>query len=112
MPLSHRAKQFSMFDALKGLKEALAAKEWQPEPKRELAPDAVEEINRLLCALRPGCAVTVVYYCRYRQEYCQLSGPVTKTDLYWRTLQIGQICVDYGDITDIILMDTQLAESG
>ena len=48
MPASRRAKQFSMFDALKGLKEALAAKERQPEPRKELAQDAIEELNRTI----------------------------------------------------------------
>ena len=42
MPPSRRAKIFSMFDALKGLKEALAAQERIPEPRRYLAEDAIE----------------------------------------------------------------------
>ena len=48
MPPSRRAKIFSMFDALKGLKEALAAQEHIPEPRRYLAEDAMEELNRKL----------------------------------------------------------------
>ena len=102
MPPSRRAKQFGMFDALKGLKEALAAKERQPSPKIELAPDAVEELNRALCGLEPGMTVTVVYYCRFRGEYCQVTGPVRKIDPFWKVLQIGELCVDHGDIREII----------
>ena len=90
-----------MFDALKGFKEALAAKERQPEPRKELAQDAIEELNRVICALKPGIPVTVVYYCRYREEYCQLTGVVTKIDAYWKYLQIGTLCVDYTDLTNI-----------
>lgn len=101
MPASRRAKQFSMFDALKGFKEALAAKERQPEPRRELAQDAIEEINRTLCALQPGDMVTIVYYCRYREEYCQITGFLTKIDSFWQMLQVGTTCVDYEDIADI-----------
>lgn len=101
MSLSRRAKQFGMFDALKGLKEALAAKERQPEPRKELAEDAVEELNRTICALKPGTMVTVVYYCRYREEYCQITGPLSKADNFWSYLQIGGVCIDYEDIAGI-----------
>lgn len=104
MPPSRRAKQFSMFDALKGLKEALAAKERQPEPRKELAQDAVEELNRTICALKPGALVTVVYYCRYREEYCQITGAVEKVDAFWGFLQIGTVCVDFNDVEEIQLM--------
>ena len=48
MPPSKRAKIFSMFDALKGLKEALAAKERIPEERKILAADAIEELDRIL----------------------------------------------------------------
>ena len=41
MPASRRAKQFMPFDALRGLKEAIAAKEKIPIPKKELAEDMV-----------------------------------------------------------------------
>lgn len=43
MPRSKRAAQFAMFDALKGLKEAIAAKEKHPEPRRILAEDGESE---------------------------------------------------------------------
>ena len=101
MPPSRRAKQFSMFDALKGLKEALAAKERQPQQRIELAPDATEELNRTLCALSPGAVVTVVYYCRFKESYCQITGEVTKLDGFWKLLQIGSLCIDYEDLAAI-----------
>lgn len=101
MPASRRAKQFSMFDALKGLKEALAAKERQPEPRRELAQDAIEELNRTLCVLKPGDMITLVYYCRHREEYCQITGYVAKIDYSREMLHIGYIAVDYEEIIQI-----------
>ena len=104
MPASRRAKQFSMFDALKGLKEALAAKERQPEPRIELAQDAIEELNRTLCTLKPGTIVTVVYYCRYREAYCQITGSVKKVDMFWKILQIGSVCIDFDDTAEITLL--------
>ena len=103
MPASRRAKQFSMFDALKGFKEALAAQERQPEPRRELAQDAIEELNYIIKKLHIGDIVTVAYYCNYRREYCQRTGILTRNDNYWKFLQIGALCVDYSDILNIYI---------
>lgn len=103
MPPSKRAKIFSMFDALKGLKEALAAKEHVPEVRKILATDAIEELNRILTRLEKGTTITVVYYCTHDQCYNQLTGPLTKIDSFWRNLQLGQICIDFEDIYEIIV---------
>lgn len=101
MPPSRRAKQFSMFDAIKGLKEALAEQEWQPEPRRYLAEDRIAEINRQLTELKKGKLVTVLYYCMYRQETCQLTGTVTKVDSYWSTLQLDDVCISFDEIYEV-----------
>lgn len=102
MPPSKRAKIFSMFDALKGLKEALAAKEQIPEERKSLAADAIEELNRTLTELEKGTIVTVVYYCNHGQCYTQLTGPLTKIDSFWQNLQLGQVCIDFEDIYEVI----------
>jgi len=91
-----------MFDALKGLKEALAAKERQPEPRRELAQDAIEEINQKLQVLESGTMVTIVYYCSNQSEYCCLTGTVGKVDSYWKYIQVGTVCIDFEDIAEIV----------
>lgn len=104
MPPSRRAKIFSMFDALKGLKEALAAKEKIPEQRRELAPDAVEELNRILTSLEKGQVVTVSYYCSYEQAYMQLTGPVTRIEPYWKLLYVGNVGIDFDEIAELIVM--------
>ena len=72
MPPSRRAKQFAPFDALKGLKEAIARKEHVPEPRRELSEEAIAEINAKLTMLKPGSCVTVVYYCDYNKTAYRL----------------------------------------
>lgn len=102
MPPSRRAKIFSMFDALKGLKEALAAKERIPEERKILAVDAIEELNRILTSLEKGSTITVVYYCSHSHCYNQLTGPVIKIDSYWHYLQLGKICIDFEDIYEVI----------
>jgi hypothetical protein len=101
MPASRRAKQFAPFDALKGLKEAIAEKERIPTPRRILAGDAQEELNEQLSQLHKGDIVTVVYYCIYEQEYHQLTGSVAKMDTYWNLLQIGNIAINFSEITEI-----------
>ncbi len=101
MPASRRAKQFAPFDALKGLKEAIAKRERISTPRRLLTEDAIQEINSMLSSLKKGNLVTVVYYCEHAQEYCQLTGPVVKVDSYWNLLQVGHISIDFYEITEI-----------
>ena len=102
MPASQRAKQFSMFDALKGFKEALAAQERQPEPRRELAQDAMEELNCTISGLKIGEVVTVIYYCHYSEEYRQITGAIEKISAHWRVVQVGNVCVDFHEILQIV----------
>ena len=104
MPRSKRAAQFAMFDALKGLKEAIAAKEKHPEPRRILAEDAVLELNTTLTELEQGQMATVVYYEAYEQAYKQITGTVKKVDSFWKTLQIGDITIDFSEIAELHTM--------
>ncbi len=101
MPKSRRAKQFQPFDALHGLKEAIAAKERIPTPRRYLTEDMIEEINKTLNQLKKGQLITVVYYGAYEQDYLQLTGPVTTVDPYWHTLQIGSTAIDFPEILEL-----------
>ena len=103
MPPSRRAKQFAPFDALKGLKEAIAAKERRPEPRRELTEDEKAEINRILTNLRKGQQITVVYYGEWEQESLQITGEVMKVDAYWQILQVNKVAIDFSEIYAIIL---------
>ena len=98
MPRSKRAKQFQPFDALVGLREAIAAKERVPTPRRYLSEDAIAEINKILNSLQKGQLVTVIYYGEYEQDYLQLTGPVFKVDPDWHSLQIESISIDFSEI--------------
>lgn len=102
MPPSRRAKQFAPFDAIKGLKEAIAAKEKRPEVRRELTDYAKEQINHTLAKLSQGQLVTVVYYGSMEQETLQITGTVMKVDAYWQTLQINKVAIDFSEIYEII----------
>lgn len=111
MPRSRRAKQFMPFDALRGLKEAIAAKERVIEPRRYPSEDAIAEINEKLLGLHKGQIVTVVYYGIYEQIYLQLTGPVTKVDPYWHHLQIGNTTIEFPEI-DQLLTDISATACG
>jgi len=102
MPRSRRAKQFQPFDALRGLKEAIAAKEKIPTPRRCLSEDAIAEIDKTLNSLSRGRIVTIVYYGDYEQDYLQLTGPVEKVDPYWQTIQIGNTTIEFTEIEQLL----------
>ena len=97
MPRSRRAKQFMPF-TMPGLKEAIAAKERVTEPRRYPSEDAIAEINTLLLELQKGQIITIVYYGGYEQRYLQLTGPVTKVDSYWHSIQIENNTIDFSEI--------------
>jgi len=102
MPRSKRAKIFSSFDALSGLKEAIAAKERVIEPRRYPSEDAIAELNEKLLRLHKGQIVTVVYYGIHEQIYLQLTGPVTKVDPYWHHLQVGNTTIEFPEIDQLL----------
>ena len=102
MPRSKRAKIFSSFDALSGLKEAIAAKERVIEPRRYPSEDAIAEINAKLLDLQKGQIITVVYYGDYEQRYLQLTGPVIKVDSYWHSIQIENTTIDFSEIYELV----------
>ena len=102
MPRSKRAKQFMPFDALTGLREAIAAKERVIEPRRYPSEDAIAEINAKLLDLQKGQIITVVYYGDYEQRYLQLTGPVIKVDSYWHSIQIENTTIDFSEIYELM----------
>ena len=102
MTRARRAKQFMPFDALVGLRDAIAAKERVIEPRRYLSDDAITELNDSLLELRKGQIITVVYYGIYEQTYLQLTGAVTKIDPYWHNLQFGNVVIDFSEIYQLL----------
>lgn len=101
MPRSKRAAQFAMFDALKGLKEAIAVKERYTEPRKILADDAAEELNKALSHLEKGNMATLVFYNEPEQVYKQLTGLVSKIDPIWKYVQIGSVSVRFSDLYQV-----------
>lgn len=100
MPVSDRAKQFMPFAALKGLPEALAAKEKIIVPKLSLSPEKEEELDLKMHCLKCGEIATVVYFCN--GEYIKISGMVARIDETGRVLQIVHTKIAFDDIIDIL----------
>lgn len=75
-------------------------------PKRELTEDSIAEINRILTDLQKGQIITVIYYGSYEQDYLQITGPVTKVDPFWSSLQIGNTVLNFSEIYQICMEST------
>lgn len=103
MPAAMRAKQFMPFKALDGLDEAIAEREKQLVPKKELSDDMIEELNRKICSLEKGQIVTIVYYGMYEHNYKQLTGQIEKIDAYWKSVQLGNVQIHFSEISDILM---------
>lgn len=101
MPVSERAKQFMPFAAVKGLEEALAAKEKIKIPKRELSEEMTGKLDQTLQSLKRGQLVTVIYY--QEEEYLQLTGLVAKLDVYHGYLQIVTTKIKFDNIYELII---------
>lgn len=99
MPVTDRAKQFMPFAALKGLPEALAAKEKIIVPKIELSPEMAEELDAKMHRLKRGKIADVVYF--HNDEYIKISGMVARIDKTSRIVQIVNTKISFDDILDV-----------
>lgn len=99
MPIADRAKQFMPFAALKGLPEALAAKERIVVSKIELSEEMAEELDRKMHLLRKGEIATVTYF--HKDEYLKITGMVARIDESSRLLQIVNTKIKFDDILDV-----------
>lgn len=97
-----RAKIFSPFDALKGLKEAYELQEKIAENKVELGEDKELELNKKISSLVKGDNITIKYY--YGVEYIETSGIVKKVDEVNKNIQLLSTKIDFDDILDIEIL--------
>lgn len=104
MPIEERAKQFMPFAALRGLPDALAAREKVLVPKIELSPEMEEELDRRMHLLTKGKIATVIYF--QKGEYIKITGLVARIDETSRLLQIVNTKIRFEDILQIEIHDT------
>lgn len=99
MDRENRAKQFMPFDALKGLRAALAEKERIIVEKRELSEEQKEELDRKLKRIEKQDIITVEYF--DNGEYVQVTGMVSGLDLSGRVLKIVNQKIPFDVISDL-----------
>ncbi len=103
MPPDKRAAQFLPFQAVKGLDEALLAKEKIIVPKIELSEESLKELDLKMHLIKKGMIITVVYF--HKDEYLKLTGMVARLDETARLLQIVNTKIPFDDILDVVIDD-------
>ena len=98
-----RAKQFMPFAALKGFEDLLAAVARHKEPRVELSEDQMEEVNKVLQAVRCGDWVRVVYYDKHK--YTELIGPVDMISEQLQIVSVREVVISFRDIKVVNLYD-------
>ncbi len=68
MPINERASQFSPFAALSGYKEAIMEVEKKTVSRKEISPEAKEEINRNLVFLIENIQKKILFQVTYFQK--------------------------------------------
>ncbi len=99
MPVADRAKQFMPFSAVKGLSEALSAKERIIIPKAELSPEMADELDCKMHQLKCGHIACVIFF--QKDQYIKATGMVARIDETSRLLQIVNTRISFDDIYDI-----------
>lgn len=99
MDRENRAKQFMPFDALKGLRDALAERERIIVDKKELSEEQKEELDRKLKQISKRDIITVEYF--DKDAYVQITGMVSGLDLSCRVLKIVNTKIDFDTISDL-----------
>lgn len=91
-----RAKQFQPFDALRRFREALAQKECEAVPRKELSPEQEEELDFQLRQMQPGDIVTVEYFSE--GAYIRTTGAVVRISRADRALEVENARIPFSDI--------------
>ena len=103
MPISQRAKQFMPFAAVKGLEEAIAAKERELSRKEwtECGEEQSNRINRTLCQLEKRDFVRLTWYSSGTREYRTVCGTVDEIIPEKQLLRIDGEVVPFDKITEL-----------
>ena len=100
MPADKRAAQFLPFQAVKGLDEALRAKEKIVVEKPEYSEYMLEELDKKMHLVTKGSIITCIYY--HKGEYLKITGMVARIDATSRVLQIVNTKISFDDVMDIV----------
>lgn len=105
MSRAQRAAQFAPFDALSGFSESIGTEGYFHTRVERflLSEEEAFMINRKLCQLKKGKAVSLTYY--DNGHYHVINGNLEKIDETYRYLVINRIRIGFDDIYDISLDD-------
>lgn len=100
MSRAERAKQFSPFDALKGLQEVIKIKEYEHDriARGEMSEDDIKEISSVLAELEKGDKVELDFF--RDGHIIKLSG-TAKLDLLNQKLFVGAFEINLDEIVKI-----------
>lgn len=101
MTREERAKQFMPFDAMKGLKEALAIREERHnrEEKRELSEESIEYLSAMLGRVEVGMEATIEHYRAYHDVVSL--GIVRAVDFVFKYILLDTEKIYFDNIYDI-----------
>lgn len=105
MTRADRAKQFLPFDALKGLREELEAREEKMSrvPKRILTDEMTEELSQNLAKIRKESVVLMTFY--RNGHYYELEGKVESMNVVFKYIQIGEERIFFDDIFSLTIVN-------
>ena len=103
MNKASRAAQFMPFDAMKGLQEALRAKEEKLArvQKSELSEEQKAKLSLILQKLEKGASVTVTFY--RNGHYITFSGQVNEKNLPFKYITIDNNKIFFEDVFELHL---------
>ena len=88
---SQRAAQLAPFAALTGYGDIIEASNIIYDTRKELSEDELDELNRCINVLKKNDTVKVVYF--DSGYYKELTGKVTRIDLYEKTIRIDDLTI-------------------
>lgn len=105
MNRQERAKQFMPFDALKGLREELQAREEKVSrvSKRELTEEQEEQLSEVISQLEKGMLVKATFY--YNGHYIEITDRLVERNLTLKYLTIGKSRIYFSDLYEVIIIE-------
>ena len=99
-----RAKQFAPFEALGGLRQALAEKELEHErkEKHEVSEEATQIIQNTLLKIKKGDKAEIL--CYDNGYYITVEGQINKIDYVYRYVVIGEGKIFFDDMYEIKIL--------
>jgi hypothetical protein len=97
MSRSDRAKQFSPFDALKGLQETIKIKEYEHERIicGEMSEDEIKEISAVILSLEKGDKVQIEFF---RDGHIWNLTGLVKLDVFNQKMNVGAFEISFDEI--------------